>query len=313
MHKHNLAGLAPVPQLLFSLALIFLALSKPALASQAGIPCDDGKRYYGLAQQAGAAQDFDKAADWLQKSITACDSYAAWHLLGTAYQKQRRLEDALAAYEQATLHATRQDQAALSMARYGQVLALNGQRFEALTMLERAIEAHPNPPSWMRENARELDQSLVESPISSDAIKRSLATQQFGLLAMNAIEGQNGPQQQEKATVRIPINYKLDSVEMDELTGGNIDELGKVLSSADYADKTFTLVGHTDVRGSWDHNLTLSQQRADAARQVLERRYPSLQGRLRVTGAGEARPKYPGERLPEADHRLNRRLEVIVN
>ncbi|WP_187275885.1 OmpA family protein [Parahaliea aestuarii] len=298
---------------LAGLALASLSFGNATLASQAGIPCEDGKRYYGLAQQAGSSQDFDKAVDWLNKSLTACDSYSAWHLLGTAYQKQRKLEDALTAYEQATLHATRQEQAALSMARYGQVLALNGQRFEALTMLERAIEAHPNPPSWMRENARELDQSLVESPISSDAIKRSLASQQFGLLAINAIDSKNGPERQEKATVRIPINYKLDSVEMDELTAGNIDELGKVLSSTEYAGKTFTLVGHSDVRGSWDHNLALSEQRADAARQALERRYPSLQGRLRVTGAGEARPKYPGERIPEADHRLNRRLEVIVN
>ena len=43
----------------------------------------------------------------------------------------------------------------------------------------------------MRENARELDLSLVESPVSSDAIKRSLASQQFGLLAMNAIDNKN--------------------------------------------------------------------------------------------------------------------------
>lgn len=284
-----------------------------AQSSSAEIACDDGKRYYNLARQAGASQDFEKAVDWLRKSVNACDSYPAWHLMGTAYQNQRLLPDALAAYEQAVAHAGDQDQAALSMARYGKVMALNGQRFEALTMLERAIDLHSSPPSWMRDSARELDQSLAESPISSDSIKRSLASQQFGLLSMAQIEQRSSGGGSRRVRVRIPINYKLDSVEMDDLTVDNLEELGKVLSGDDYAGRKFTLEGHTDVRGAWDYNLALSERRAEAARDALEARFPSLKGRLRAVGAGEAKPKYPGERLPEADHRLNRRLEILVN
>ncbi|MEQ8803601.1 MAG: tetratricopeptide repeat protein, partial [Haliea sp.] len=156
-------------------SIVVMALHATGVAaSGVSIPCDDGTRYYNLAREAGASRDFVKAAEWLQKSVAACDSYPAWHLMGTAYQRQRNLQESLAAYEQAVAHAGSQDQAALSMARYGQVLALNGQRFEALTMLERAMEAHSNPPSWMRENARELDLSLAEAPVSSDSIKRSL-------------------------------------------------------------------------------------------------------------------------------------------
>lgn len=282
-------------------------------ASSATIPCDDGKRYYTLAREAGSSRDFDQAVDWLRRSVGACDSWSAWHLLGTAYQQQRNLQQSLAAYEQAVVHAEDQDQAAISMARYGTALALTGHRFEALTILERAIETHSNPPSWMRESARDLDLSLAESPISSDSIKRSLSSQDFGLLAMSQTENKTATARTDKARIRIPINFELNSTEMDELTGGNIDELGKALASEEYAGKTFTLEGHTDVRGTWDHNLDLSELRARAAKDALETKFPSLRGRLRVVAAGEARPKYPGEDLPESDHRLNRRLEVFVN
>lgn len=293
-------------------ASIVLAMS--AQASNAAIPCADGVRYYDLARKAGAQQDFTKATQWLSKSVEACDSYSAWHLMGTAFQKERKLKESLNAYEHAVEHAETSDESAISLARYGQVLALNGQRFEALTTLERAIERHSNPPSWMRDNARQLDHSLVDSPISGESIKRSIASQEFGLLSVAGMASSNLPGGDiEKVRVRIPINYKLNSTELDELTSENIEELGKVLASGDYEGRAFTLVGHTDVRGSWEHNLGLSERRAEAARDELVQKFPALDDRLSVEGAGEAKPKYRGEKLPEADHRLNRRLEIFVN
>ena len=293
--------------------LAAVVLTGTARASSATIPCDEGKRYYSLAREAGSSQDFEQAVAWLRRSVEACDSYPAWHLMGSAYRQLRDLQQSLSAYEQAVVQAGNRDQAAISMARYGTVLALTGQRYEALTMLERALEAHSSPPSWMRESARELDLSLAESPISSESIKRGLSSQDFGLLAMNQMPSASTATGTNKPRIRIPITFKLNSAAMDELTSGNIEQLGTALASEDYAGRTFTLEGHTDVRGSWDHNLNLSEQRARAVQAILEARFPSLQGRLRAVGAGEAKPKYPGEDLPESDHRLNRRLEVFVN
>lgn len=288
-----------------------------AITTQVGnaaIPCEVGKRYYDLGRKAGAQQDFARASEWLNKSVEACDSHAAWHLMGTAYQKERKLQESLSAYEQAVEYAESSDEAAVSLARYGQVLALNGQRFEALTMLDRAIDLHSNAPSWMRENARQLDHSLVDTPISGESIKRSLASQEFGLLSVSSIASGNlAGSEPGKTRVRIPINYKLDSTELDDLTSENIQELGRVLASDEYAGRSFTLVGHTDVRGSWEHNLGLSKRRAQAARDELVQDFPALDGRLQVEGAGKGAPKYRGEDLTEADHRLNRRLEIFVN
>lgn len=291
-----------------------LLLTFCAHSSTTSIGCPEGKRYYDLGRKAGTEQDFDKATQWLNKSVQACESYEAWHLMGAAYKKQRKLKLSLEAYENAVANANDGDKAAISLARYGQVLALNGQRFEALNMLDRAMENHSNPPSWMQNNARQLDHSLIDKPISGEAIKRSLASQEFGLLSNDSPAGRNlrtiNPS---KTKIRIPINYIYNSVELDQLTSENVTRLGTVLASDSYTDRSFTLVGHTDVRGGWEYNLTLSQHRAEAARDELLENFPSLANRLVVKGSGEAKPKYSGDSIPEADHRLNRRLEIFVN
>ncbi len=292
-----------------------IAMGLPqALPAHAAISCEEGKRYYDLARKSGSEQDFAKASHWLVKSTQACASYEAYHLLGTAYQKQRRLEESLAAYEKAVELAPEADKAAISVARYGQVLALNGQRYEALTMLERAIEMHSRPPSWLRKNAQELDRSLASKPVSGESIKRSLASQEFGLLSTSRFtRSEKAAENAGKTKVGIPINFEFNSTQMDNLTSANMEQLGQALTDDAYAGRTFTLVGHTDVRGDWGYNLKLSKRRAEAARTALIAAFPELDGRLSVRGAGEENPKYPGEALSDEDHRLNRRLEVLVD
>lgn len=291
------------------------AMTLSSALSHAAIPCDEGQRYYKLAMKSGSAQDFAKASQWLGKSIQACESYEAYHLQGTAKQKQRLLEDSLKAYEKAVELAPSQDKAAISVARYGQVLSLNGQRFEALTMLERAISMHSQAPAWMRDTAKELDRSLAAKPVSGESIKRSLATQEFGILSSSRFKGetQKTTSQPGKTKIGIPINFEYNSTAMDALTSANMQQLGEALTDGAYKDRTFTLVGHTDVRGDWGYNLELSRLRAQAARDTLLSSYPSLRGRLSIKGEGEASPKYKGENVSDADHRLNRRLEVFVN
>lgn len=274
----------------------------------------EGERYYQLAMKAGAGQDFPKAIEWLQRSVNACDSYQSRHLMGVAYQRQRALPSALDAFSKAADLAPDSDSLAISVARYGQVLALNGQRYEALTMLERAMELHSEPPAWIREQAKEIDLNIVDQPIERESIKRSLSNQQFGLLSsarLTQLRGEDLPPLE--ARLRLPINFEFDSVELDELTRANLTQLGAVLSEEEYGDRSFLLIGHTDVRGERGYNDELSKARAKAIREALEREYPQLQGRLTIRGAGERDPKYPGSALSEEEHRLNRRLEVFVN
>lgn len=301
-----------------NLAIATFMMSTASLASAATL-CDEGARYYRLAQKSGAAQDFAKATQWLNKSVQACESYDAYHLLGTAYKKQRILDKSLQAYEKAVELASKADEAAISLARYGQVLSLNGQRYEALTMLERAIDMHSQAPSWIRNTAQELDRSLADKPVSGESIKRSLANQEFGLLSLTKFNNQGKTKESslskptKKTKIGIPINFEYNSVMMDQLTADNIRQLGSALADEAYSGRKFTLVGHTDVRGDWAYNVELSRQRAAAARDALIAAYPSLNGRLNIKGDGEANPKYTGASVSETDHRLNRRLEVWVD
>jgi len=231
--------------------------------------------------------------------------------MGLAQQKQSNFEESLEAYSQAVEHASSTDSAAISTARYGQVLALNGQRFEALMTLERALETHDNPPAWIRRTAKEIDLNIVDEPISKESIKRSLSTQEFGLLSGTNTSARTG--QTWQAKIGIPINFKFDSVELDSLTRANLTQLGAVLAEDQYKGKSFTLIGHTDVRGGTDYNFALSESRAGTIEQELIKEFPTLSGRLKVNGAGETRPKYRGTETSEDEHRLNRRLEVLVN
>jgi outer membrane protein OmpA-like peptidoglycan-associated protein len=75
-------------------------------------------------------------------------------------------------------------------------------------------------------------------------------------------------------------------------------------------DSNITIEGHTDSTGSRDHNLVLSQQRAEAVKQALVGRGVSAD-RIKTVGVGPDRP-VADNKSPEgrAD---NRRVEIIVD
>jgi outer membrane protein OmpA-like peptidoglycan-associated protein len=66
--------------------------------------------------------------------------------------------------------------------------------------------------------------------------------------------------------------------------------------------------GYTDSDGSDEHNLDLSQRRADSVRQALiDAGVPSK--RVQATGEGESDPVFPDQSTPEAKA-ANRRVEI---
>ncbi len=75
-------------------------------------------------------------------------------------------------------------------------------------------------------------------------------------------------------------------------------------------DRNLTVEGHTDSQGSADHNMTLSQARADAVRTyIISRGYPT--GLIQSHGIGKDRPVASNA---NAEGRANnRRVEIIIN
>jgi len=77
-----------------------------------------------------------------------------------------------------------------------------------------------------------------------------------------------------------------------------------------YADRPIVIEGYTDAQGSESMNQELSQRRAEAVREYLERRGVPA-GRLRAVGKGESNPVATNE---TAEGRAsNRRVEIVVD
>jgi OOP family OmpA-OmpF porin len=69
------------------------------------------------------------------------------------------------------------------------------------------------------------------------------------------------------------------------------------------------IVGHTDNQGSYDHNMTLSRQRAEAVAAALAGKYKILRARMRTAGLGFLSPV--GSNASEEGRALNRRVELV--
>jgi OOP family OmpA-OmpF porin len=69
--------------------------------------------------------------------------------------------------------------------------------------------------------------------------------------------------------------------------------------------------GHTDSTGTPEHNLALSERRAEAVRGFLLQQ-PALEGRQIVArGYGATRPAAPND--TDANRQRNRRVEIVVD
>ncbi len=101
--------------------------------------------------------------------------------------------------------------------------------------------------------------------------------------------------------IDLHIVFEYDSAELGDAGRRDLDEVGRALVEH-FPDRRFELGGHTDASGPEDYNQSLSQARADAARQYLLEKFEIAPDRLEARGYGEAQP------IPQADPQLNRRV-----
>ncbi|WP_380054483.1 OmpA family protein [Falsihalocynthiibacter sp. SS001] len=76
-----------------------------------------------------------------------------------------------------------------------------------------------------------------------------------------------------------------------------------------YPESTVTVYGHTDNTGTAEHNLTLSQKRADAVKSYVVGSGVSG-GRISAVGKGEDSPV--ASNLTEQGKAQNRRVEIVI-
>ncbi|MDJ0885476.1 MAG: OmpA family protein [Desulfobacterales bacterium] len=113
-----------------------------------------------------------------------------------------------------------------------------------------------------------------------------------------------------RPAVNLPVHFEFDRADLNARGSRQVLELGRALSKTTMRQAAFLLVGHTDKRGSRAYNQILSERRAETVKTELERRFPSLIGKLQAAGRGETQLLYDGD--DKTDHLLNRRVKITL-
>jgi outer membrane protein OmpA-like peptidoglycan-associated protein len=103
------------------------------------------------------------------------------------------------------------------------------------------------------------------------------------------------------------IYFDTDSAEIKSESTPTLEEISKLLMSR--PDLELLVVGHTDNRGTYAHNMDLSRQRAEAVARVLTSDYSISENRLRAAGVGYLSPVASNDTEPGRS--MNRRVELV--
>jgi OmpA-OmpF porin, OOP family len=104
------------------------------------------------------------------------------------------------------------------------------------------------------------------------------------------------------------IYFDTDKAVIKPQSKPTLDEMAKLLRGQPRL--SVFIVGHTDSQGSYEHNMTLSRQRAEAVAAALVGSYRIARGRLRTAGVGFLAPV--GSNATEEGRALNRRVELVA-
>lgn len=110
-----------------------------------------------------------------------------------------------------------------------------------------------------------------------------------------------------KITFREGIQFAVNSAQVNEASKTNLKDLAETLNK--YKDTNILIEGHTDVTGTREHNMGLSERRAEAVTAYLE----SLGvARKRVTAQGYGPDQPVADNNSDYGRQQNRRVEVAI-
>jgi outer membrane protein OmpA-like peptidoglycan-associated protein len=279
------------------LGILFWLTVSPG--SSLAMNCGLGAEYYDRAK---SETDPQSVIDWLNQSVQVCPNFNAWYMLGLIYSRQGQLDPAIGAFSRARAKAVSSRTEALALARQGELLLLTGQLPRALRILELAKRFHPEPtPAGLEDLLKKARiqtyQTIVPAADISYIFETGTQTSLDGRFAV-------------RPAVNLPVHFDFDQAKLNPAGSRQVFELGQALARIQMNRWSFLIVGHTDKRGSGFYNQTLSEKRADTVKMELERKFPSLAGRLATRGRGESELLYNGD--TEVDHQLNRRVKVVI-
>ncbi len=109
------------------------------------------------------------------------------------------------------------------------------------------------------------------------------------------------------AKLDLQIQFGTNSAWLDEAARRNVDEFARALQNPKLRDMRFNVAGHTDDRGTDDHNLDLSARRAETVRGYLIESGGIDADRLEIEAHGEKNPLM--SEASDYARGMNRRVE----
>jgi outer membrane protein OmpA-like peptidoglycan-associated protein len=110
-----------------------------------------------------------------------------------------------------------------------------------------------------------------------------------------------------KITFREGIQFALNSSELSESSKTNLADLAGTLQK--YDDTNILIEGHTDISGTREHNMKLSERRAESVSDYLEELGVANK---RVTTEGYGPDQPVGDNESDYGRQQNRRVEVAI-
>ena len=111
---------------------------------------------------------------------------------------------------------------------------------------------------------------------------------------------------QQPKGISFNVLFELDSAELTADAKNSLSNLGEVLANQG-KDFMYVVEGHTDSRGTSDHNMSLSYERAEKVKAYLVQRYGVNPANIVTVGKGE---KEPMDKFNPESYK-NRRVQVL--
>lgn len=288
-------------RLKLSSILVYTLLS--ALFSPAfGEDCSKARQYFEQAKGMGSdTLSLIKAEQLYRKAIELCPSYTEAHNnLGDVYEKQGRFEEAIAKYKKTI---TLRPDAPYPYFGLGDIYAKTNRPKEAVEWYKKGLKYDPND-RVARQRLSLAEDMQKGGVIKAEMIRGMLSTTRGAGEIVSITFGER----------LIPFDFDKYDIRSDAKS--QLDEIGKalgsVISGSDSA--TIEIAGHTDMIGTDEYNLDLSDKRARSVVNYLSNNFNIPKERLLPKGYGERVnlcTSGVSETIDTPCNALNRRVEIV--
>lgn len=168
-----------------------------------------------------------------------------------------------------------------------------------------------SPPLAAQEQ-RKLTDFRGNSSYTSEDLARSLFPDQESTRRPRGIGQQPQVQPPPKVavtSVAMNVFFETNSDVILPQYHADLDKLGQVVTSPQYAGYRIQIEGHTDSQGPDQYNQALSEKRAASIKRYLVEHFPIRQENLTVKGYGESNPI--SSNGTTSGRAKNRRVEVV--